>query len=256
MSSAFDWSSGSNFRSNGTADAPSTHVTCNNGLALGPEVQGDQLRWLLYPAAANRLSFSCQLRKSAEHGSALALSSVVASHTVGLDSLTSRWTIGLPGNTENRNRLQISLPASVRVTEVLTNDSPTGDWQSSVNGEQQQLNVVLPSSGLASNISISGLSTSPSTGSWPLPLMTPVSWSSDSPQANGPVLLPVSQINVTIPRSIEIDGWTLEGIQERDMVPGADDTRVCQLTRFATNASATLHASGNQPRLGESLSPH
>ncbi|MBL8818636.1 MAG: hypothetical protein JNL58_21595 [Planctomyces sp.] len=228
-------------------------VSCSNGLVVGPEQQGDKLLWLLYPAAASRLSFSCTQRQITEQAVPLSLTSVTASHVINPESMTSRWTVGLPAEPGNRTRLQLSFPASVRITDVLVNENTTSGWQTVAAGDQQQITIELPPGGSTAVIGIAGISSSPSSGSWPLPLLTPVAWSSDAPLTNGPVLMPVSQISVTIPRTMEIDGWTLNGIQERDVIPGADDTRVCQLTRFASNASATLHASGNQPRLAESI---
>ena len=80
-----------------------------------------------------------------------------------------------------------------------------------------------------------------------------VQWFSRNDEQRGPILVPIGQISVLLPRAVHLDEWTLVGIQERDIVTGPDQSREYQLTQFLPEASAIARTSTSEPRLSDSV---
>ena len=228
-------------------------VSSSNGLVLGPWPEGELSRWNIIPSAASRLTVSCRKQRSEATGTPISLAGLEAFHTMTGDGLASRWTMRLPDEFPLNSRLRVHLPADVRIRDVVINDQRPLDWTVSTESGIQELNLNLPGNSRRSAVSIQASTVQPLSGTWELPLLTPVRWERTAAGASGPVVLPVSQISLTVPSSTDLLGWDLQGIEERDVVAGPDNSRVYQLTRFAVGGLALAHTSSRNPQISEDI---
>lgn len=236
---------------------PDIQVTSAGSLALGPEVTEGGLKWRLIPGDATRIAFSCRTQPDLSVQGPLALTGFSASHTVTGDSLSSRWTIGVPAamsrTKSNRTMMSIHLPENVRVTDVVLEDRRSVEWTASRENRKQLLKLLVPASSPGMSLTVSGISVLPQAEMWSLPMASPSQWQSEDGKHRGPILTPVSQISVFLPVAMELDEWILAGIQERDVVTRPDQSREYQLIQFLPEASAVVRTSSSQARISDSI---
>jgi hypothetical protein len=228
-------------------------VSSSNGLVLSPQPEGELLRWRIFPNVASRVTLTCRTRRIAAAGTVFSLADVSSVHAVAGDSLSSRWTMSLPAELQGRNVFVVDVPTTARIIDVLMNENQPLEWTSSQHGNVQQLRLVLPSVSGPAAISILAVSVWPQSDVLSIPILTPRTWERRGTPDSGPILLPASQIRLTVPPGIDLDGWTLKGIQERDVIAGPDNSRTFQLVRYGSDASATARFSTSQARLLSSI---
>ncbi len=234
-------------------------VTSAASLVLGPEAvsgqesDGDLRKWTILPGEAARLTFSCREQPSLQSQDPMPLAGFKTAHVLSGDILSSRWTLGLPSELNGRARLIARLSDRIRVADVLLEDKRPVEWQVKEENGQQFLSMLLPDDSESAMINISAASILPQTETWDLPMLTPTQWSSHNGEQRGPILIPIGQISVSLPGSIDLDDWTLVGIQERDIVTSPDQSREYQLIQFLPEASAIARTSTSEPRLSDSV---
>ena len=136
---------------------------------------------------------------------------------------------------------------------VTLEDKRPVEWQVTEENGQQILSMLLPEACESAILNISATTVLPQTESWDLPMLSPVQWFSRNDEHRGPIQSPIGQISVLMPKSVNLDEWTLMGIQERDIVTGPDQSREYQLTQFLPEASAIARTSTSEPRLTDSV---
>lgn len=232
---------------------PQIQVTSAGNLVLGPEVTDSGLRWNLIPSDASRLSFSCRTEPNLSTLGSLPLSGFSASHTMTGDSLASRWTIGLPPAINEKAVLLARVPANVRITDVLIEDRQPVEWTVTDDASYQLLKMTVSVTSPGISLQVSGVSLLPQSETWNLPMLSPTQWQSEDAAHRGQILVPVSQMTVLLPPSVQLDEWTFVGIQERDVVIRPDESREYQLIQFLPEASAVVRTSTSQPRISDSV---
>jgi len=232
---------------------PQIQVTSAGSLVLGPELKDGVLKWELIPGDSSRLAFSCRTEADMSIQGPLPLTGFTASHTVEGDTLASRWTIGLPSTMRRRTTMIARVPEKTRVTEVMLEDRRPVEWSLSQENHQQLLKMVVPVSTPGTSLQVSATSVLPQAETWNLPMLSPAHWQSEDEKHRGLILVPVSQITVLLPASVELEEWTLVGIQERDVVTRPDESREYQLTQFLPEASAVVRTSTSQPRISDAV---
>lgn len=239
--------------------SPRIRVTSVGNLILGPDAvaspeSGDELyKWTILPGDTARLTFSCREQPLLQSQDPLPLAGFKSSHVLSGDILNSRWTIGLPSELNGRARLTARLSSRIRVADVQLEDKRPVEWQVKDENGQMQLHLVLPENSESALLNISAASVLPQTETWDLPMLTPIQWSSKDGELRGPILVPIGQISVILPGAVDLDEWTLVGIQERDIVTSPDQSREYQLTQFLPEASAIARTSTSEPRLSDSV---
>ncbi len=228
-------------------------VSSSNGLVLSPQQEGELLRWRIFPNVASRVTLTCRTRRIAAAGTVFSLADVSSVHAVAGDSLSSRWTMSLPAELQGRNVFVVDVPTTARIIDVLMNENQPLEWSSAQHGDVQQLRLVLPPVSSPTAISILAVSVWPQSDVLSIPILTPRTWERRGTPDSGPILLPASQIRLTVPPGIDLDGWTLKGIQERDVIAGPDNSRTFQLVRYGPDASAEARFSTSQARLLSSI---
>ncbi|MCA9064846.1 MAG: hypothetical protein KDA96_17360, partial [Planctomycetaceae bacterium] len=156
--------------------------------------------------------------------------------------------------------------------------------------ELQHIRISLPQLLAGTTLEINGISILPQDNQWPLPMLTPLAWlvkrasdpAADEPavssgevatetlvaptgplaaegvqvsssDATGPLLFPMEQISLSIPGTVRFSRWSMSGVQEQDVVVGADGTRILKLSRFSPQARAVAQISEVRTRLTDSL---
>ncbi len=222
-------------------------------LVLPSEPVGETRQWIIVPGDASRLTFSCRIRRSLKSQDPLSMVSFSASHLLSGDILSSRWTLGLPPDLSGRAMLKARVAGGVRISDVALDDKRPVEWQVVDENGQQILQMMLPAAAAAATLTVSAASVYAQAETWDLPMLSMTQWQSGDGQQRGPVLVPIGQISVRLPPSIELDEWVLLGIQERDVVTGPDQSREYQLTQFLPEASAVARTSVSNPRLRDSI---
>ncbi len=151
-------------------------------------------------------------------------------------------------------RLTARISSRVRVADaVMLDDKRPVEWSVTNENGQQVLSLLLPDASESATLTVFAASVLPQTESWDLPMLSFVQWYSRNDEQHGPILVPIGQISVLLPRAVHLDEWTLVGIQERDIVTGPDQSREYQLTQFLPEASAIARTSTSEPRLSDSV---
>lgn len=234
-------------------------VTSAASLVLGPdavpgqESDGDLRKWTILPGDAARLTFSCREQPPLQSQDPMPLAGFKSVHVLSGDILSSRWTLGLPSELNGRARLIARLSDRIRVADVLLEDKRPVEWQVKEENGQQFLSMLLPDDSESTMVNISAASILPQTETWDLPMLTPTQWSSRDGEQRGPILIPIGQISVSLPGSVDLDEWTLVGIMERDIVTSPDQSREYQLIQFLPEASAIARTSTSESRLSDSV---
>ena len=238
---------------------PGIVVSSLSSLVLGPQTvpatpETSELRsWTILPGDTTRLNFNCREQKPLRSMDPMSLMFFNAAHELTGDILKSRWTIGLPSELNGRSRLTARISNRVRVADVILEDKRPVEWQVTVENGQQLLHMLLPESADSATLNVSAASVLPQTESWDLPMLSLSQWFSPNDELRGPILVPIGQISVVLPRSVYLDEWTLVGIQERDIVTKLDQSRDYQLIQFQPEASVIARTSTSQPRLSDSV---
>lgn len=238
---------------------PGIVVSSVSSLVLGPKTvpatteTGELKSWTILPGDTTRLNFNCREQKPLRSMDPMPLMFFNAAHELTGDILKSRWTIGLPSELNGRSRLTARISNRVRVADVILEDKRPVEWQTTVENGQQLLRMLLPESADSATLNVSAASVLPQTESWDLPMLSLSQWFSPNDALRGPILVPIGQISVVLPRSVYLDEWTLVGIQERDIVTKLDQSRDYQLIQFQPEASAIARTSSSEPRLSDSV---
>ena len=238
---------------------PKILVTSAGSLVLGPDPvaaapeTGELKKWTILPGDAARLTFSCREQRLMLSQDPMPLAAFNATHVLAGDILNSRWTIGLPTELNGRTRLTAKVSSRVRVADVMLEDRRPVEWKVNEENGQQILNMLLPEASESTTLNISAASVMPQTESWDLPMLSPLQWFSRNDEQHGPILVPIGQISVLLPRSVHLEEWTLVGIQERDIVTGLDQGREYLLIQFLPEASAIARTSTSESRLADSV---
>ena len=238
---------------------PKILVTSAGSLVLGPDPvaaatdAGELKKWTILPSDAARLTFSCREQRLILSQDPMPLTAFNATHVLAGDILNSRWTIGLPTELNSRARLTAKVSSRVRVADVMLEDKRPVEWKVTEENGQQILNMLLPEASESAILNVSAAAVMPQTESWDLPMLSPVQWFSRNDEQHGPILVPIGQISVLLPRSVHLEEWTLVGIQERDIVTGLDQGREYQLIQFLPEASAIARTSMSESRLADSV---
>ena len=227
-----------------------TGVGC---LVLPSEAVGEARQWIIVPGDASRLTFSCRIRRSLKSQDPLSLAGFSASHLLSGDILSSRWTLGLPPDLSDRVMLRAHVAGGVRISGVALDDKRPVEWQVLDENGLQVLQMMLPDAAASATLTVSAASVFAQADTWDLPMLSMTQWHSGDGLRRGPVLVPIGQISVRLPPSIELDEWVLLGIQERDVVTGPDQSREFQLTQFLPEASAVARTSVSNPRVSDSV---
>ncbi len=228
-------------------------VASTGSLVLGPEQVGDQLKWILIPGDVSRLSLSCRTQPDLSTLGTLPLTGFSANHAVSSDTLSSRWTMGLPSGMNRTVVLTARVSENIRISEVVLEDNRPVEWSATLENRKQIVRMVVPASFPTATLTISANSLLPQAETWNLPMLSPLQWQTEDGQYRGQILTPVSQINVLVPAVVELDEWILVGIQERDVVTRPDQSREYQLTQFLPEASAVVRTSNSQPRITDAV---
>ena len=238
---------------------PNILLTSVGSLVLDPEhvpatsENGELQKWTILPSDAARLTFSCREQRPLQALDPLPLASFNAAHELVGDILKSRWKIGLPLELNGRVRLTARISSEVRVADVTLEDNRLVEWQVTEENQQQILSMVLPEGSESTILNVSAASVLPQTESWELPMLSLAQWFSRNDEQRGPIQSPIGQISVLMPKTVQLDEWTLVGIQERDLVTGPDQSREYQLTQFLPEASAIARTSTSEARLTDSV---
>ena len=234
------------------ATPPETEVTGIGCLVLGPQTTDSGLLWDLHASDPARIAFSCRTRTRLQSAEPLTLTAFSANHTLSGDIMTSRWTIGLPQNIKGITELSARLGPAARVTAVRTDENRSVHWESRSSDNSQFLVISLPDTTSAGSLNISATSVIPDAGKWDLPSLTMQEWLGGK-QLHGALLTPVGIVSVSLPATVNIDDWTLSGMQERDVVPGPDQSRTHQLTQYSQDAAATVRTSTTAAVLSDAV---
>jgi hypothetical protein len=229
-----------------------TEVTGLGCLVLGPQPADSGLVWELHAAEPARIAFSCRRTTSLQTSEPLALTAFSASHVLNGDIMSSRWTIGLPQNIRGVTLLTAQLSPNTRVTAVKTDENRSLQWDARLAQNQQILAIQLPESGSTGSLTISAASVIPDADRWDLPALSMQRWLSSS-EIRGDLLSPTGIVSVSLPATVNVDNWTLYGMQERDVVPGPDQSRTYQLTQFSSTATATIRTSTRAAVLSDAV---
>lgn len=238
---------------------PGIVISSASSLILGPKTvpatpETSELKsWTILPADTTRLSFSCREQKPLRSMDPIPLMFFNAAHELTGDILKSRWTIGLPSELNGLSRLTARISSRVRIADVMLEDKRPVEWQVTEENGQQTLSLLLPQAADSATLNISAASVLPQTESWDLPMLSLSQWFNPNDALHGPILVPIGQISVVLPRSVYLDEWTLVGIQERDIVTRLDQSRDYQLIQFQPEASAIARTSSSEPRLTDSV---
>ena len=238
---------------------PGIVVSSASSLVLGPETvpatpETSELKsWTILPGDTTRLNFNCREQKPLHSMTPMPLMFFNAAHELTGDILKSRWTIGLPPELNGRSRLTARVSNRVRIADVMLEDRRPVEWQVTEENGQQTLSLLLPEASDSATLNVSAASVLPQTESWDLPMLSLSHWFSSDDSLRGPILVPIGQISVVLPRSVYLDEWTLVGIQERDIVTKLDQSRDYQLIQFQQEASAIARTSSSEPRLSDSV---
>lgn len=227
-------------------------VTGIGCLVLGPQTTDSGLLWDLHASDPARIAFSCRTRTSLQASEPLTLNVYSANHTLNGDIMSSRWTFGLPQNIRGITELSARLSPTARVTAVRTDDSRSVQWESRNSENSQLLLIRLADVASAGSLTISATSVIPDAGKWDLPALAMQEWLGGQ-ETRGPLLTPVGIVSVTLPAAVNIDDWTLSGMQERDVVPGPDQSRTHQLTQYSHDAAATVRTSTTAAVLSDTV---
>lgn len=200
-----------------------------------------------------RLNFNCREQKLLRSMDPLPLMFFNTAHELTGDILKSRWTIGLPSELNGRSRLTAKISNRVRIADVMLEDRRPVKWQVTEENGQQILSLLLPEAADSATLNISAASVLPQTESWDLPMLSMGQWFSPDDTLRGPILVPIGQISVVLPRAVYLDEWTLVGIQEHDIVTKLDQSRDYQLIQFQPEASAIARTSSSEPQLSDSV---
>lgn len=238
---------------------PGIAVTSSTSLVLGPHpvpegTGGSQTQaWTIIPGDSARLNFSCRKQRALRSTDPMPLAAFNSTHELKEDILESRWSVGLPPDLNGRTRLTARVSSRVRLEKVMLEDGRPVEWHVTEDNGQQILSMRLPEGADSATLSVTAASVLPQAESWELPMLSPIQWFSRNDEFRGPILVPIGQINVLLPRSVYLDEWILVGIQERDIVTGLDQSRTYQLTQFQQEASAIARTYSNEPRLSDSV---
>ncbi len=235
--------------------APQIQITSAGSLVLGPLPMGagEAVKWTVIPGDASRLIFTCRSRPVLKSQAPLPLTSFSANHSVSADVLTSRWVIGLAAESGLKAVLTARIAKGVRISNIVLDDKRPVEWSFQEENGVQILRMAMPESSAATTLTVTAVSVLPQADSWSLPMLAPLQWQSEDGLQRGPILMPISQINVQLPAAIDLDEWILVGIQERDVVTGPDQSREYQLTQFLPDAAATVRTSTNQSRISDAV---
>lgn len=228
-------------------------VTSPGGLVLSPKQVDDKLLWTIVPGQTSRLVLNCRNRQGLSSQTPVSLPAFSASHQLGGDILSSRWTIGLPSELEPSSRLNLRLSKGVRVSSVMMDDQRPLEWEIKADVVGQDLSVRLPDSVITGSFTVSGVTVFVPSETWELPCLGPSQWENTAKEIRGPLLMSPSPVSVKLPSALNVDEWTLKGMQERDVVTAPDQTREYQLTQFQFDASALLRTSSSPPELSDSV---
>ncbi len=238
---------------------PGFTVSSASSLVLGPKMvpatpETSELKsWTIIPADTTRLNFSCREQQPLRSMDLMPLMSFNAAHELTGDILKSRWTIGLPSELNGRSRLTAKISNRIRVSDVMLEDRRPVEWHVAAENDQQTLSLLLPEAADSATLIVSAASVLTQSESWDLPMLSFSQWFSSHDSLHGPILVPIGQISVVLPRSVYLDEWTLVGIQERDIVTKLDQSRDYQLIQFQLEASAIARTSSSEPRLSDSV---
>ena len=238
---------------------PDIVISSSSSLVLGPKTvpatpETSELKsWTILPGDTTRLNFNCREQKPLRSMNPMPLMFFNAVHELTGDILKSRWTIGLPSELNGRSRLTARISNRVRIADVMLEDRRPVEWQVAEENGQQTLSLLLPEAADSATLNVSAASVLPQTESWDLPMLSLSQWLSSNYALRGPILVPIGQISVVLPRSVFLDEWTLVGIQERDIVTKLDQSRDYQLIQFQPEASAIARTSSSEPRLSDSV---
>ncbi|MFO0975528.1 MAG: hypothetical protein U0996_03980 [Planctomycetaceae bacterium] len=233
--------------------AQDIQVTSPGGLVLSPKPVGDKLQWSIVPGQTSRLVLNCRNRRGLSSQTPVTLPAFSASHQLSGDILSSRWTIGLPSELEPSSRLTLRLTRGVRVSSVTMDDQRPLEWDISQDVVGQDLTVRLPDTVISGSFTVSGVTVFVPSETWELPCLGVEQWEISSKDVRGPLLMSPSPVSVKLPAAINVDEWTLKGMQERDVVTAPDQTREYQLTQFGPDATALLRTSSSPPELSDSV---
>lgn len=228
-------------------------VSSPGGLVLSQEIAGEKLRWTIVPGQTSRLIVNCRRRQSLTAQEPLSLPAFSASHQLSGDILASRWTIGLPAELEPASRMSMRLTRGVRVSSVVMDDQRPLEWDIVQDVTGQVLSVRMPDTVVSGSLTVSGVTVFVQSETLELPCLSPQQWEIPGKDLRGPLLMSASPVSVKLPTSINVDEWTLNGMQERDVVTSPDQTREFQLTQFQTDATALLRTSSSQPELSDTV---
>lgn len=228
-------------------------VTSPGGLVLSPKQVDDKLHWTIVPGQTSRLVLNCRNRQGLSSQTPVSLPAFSASHQLSGDILSSRWTIGLPSELEPSSQLNLRLTRGVRVSSVMMDDQRPLEWEIKADVVGQDLSVRLPDSVITGSFTVSGVTVFVPSETWELPCLGPSQWQNTTKEIRGPLLMSPSPVSVKLPAALNVDEWTLNGMQERDVVTAPDQTREYQLTQFQYDASALLRTSSSPPELSDSV---
>ncbi len=228
-------------------------VSSPGGLVLSPKPVGDKLQWNIVPGQTSRLVLNCRNRQGLSSQTPVTLPAFSASHQLSGDILSSRWTIGLPSELEPSSRLSLRLTRGVRVSSVMMDDQRPLEWDITQNVVGQDLTVRLPDTVISGSFTVSGVTVFVPSETWELPCLGVEQWEISARDIRGPLLMSPSPVSVKLPAAINVDEWTLMGMQERDVVTAPDQTREYQLTQFGPDATALLRTSSSPPELSDTV---
>jgi hypothetical protein len=231
---------------------PETEVTGLGCLVLGPQPAESGLLWELLASEPARLAFSCRNTSHLQPSEPLPLTSFSANHVLNGDIMSSRWTIGLPQNSRDLAALSARLSPGARVTAVRTDENRSVRWETHTSENSQSLLIRLSDAGSAGSLTISTASVIPDADKWDLPALAMQEWQS-AQETRGTLLTPPGIVSVSLPSTVNIDDWALTGMQERDVVPGPDQSRTYQLTQYSSDASATVRTSTTAAVLSDAV---
>ena len=231
---------------------PETEVTGLGCLVLGPQTTESGLFWDLLASEPARLAFSCRNTAQLMASEPLTLTSYSASHVLNGDIMSSRWTIGLPQNAPDLTVLSARLSTNARVTAVRTDENRSVQWETHNSENSQNLLIRLTDAGSAGSLTVSAASVIPDADKWDLPALSLQEWQITT-ETRGALLTPPGIVSVSLPSTVNIDEWSLSGMQERDVVPGPDQSRTYQLTQYSSDATATVRTSTTAAVLSDAV---
>jgi hypothetical protein len=228
-------------------------VTSTTGLVIAPAPDDTEYRWSILPTNTARLTFSCRTQRTLPAEVPMAIRALSGEHRLQAETLTSRWLISPPDDLDACRTLVAKVDNTVRISDVRMNDNRQLLWQAQPDGMHQLIRMQLPKDTAFSLITVTGESLINGSETWSLPIFAPIRWERSENQESGPLLFPVSRISLTVPGSIDVDGMTLHGIQERDVITSDDGEKIFQLTQYDSAATAQIHTSTGAPVISESL---